>query len=132
MPDNNTATVETETIVEILGFDNVAMAKVVGEWVANVHASMIADDFAPNDLVDIRERVMELTRFGTEVSKQTRELRETFDKFVKLMYELDVLTPDVVAPIHIPTERKGAGRKPMTAEERIAAFQKRVASGEKD
>lgn len=118
----------TETIVEVLGFDDVAMAKVIGTWVANVQARLVADDFKPTDLVEIREDVMSLTRFGAAISKELRDLRETFDKFVGLMYELDVLTPEVCAKIHVPTERNGAGRKPMTPEERIKAFQKRALS----
>lgn len=114
-------------LVEMVGFDTRTMVEVFASAVAKVDAELLGEDFDPANLPEIRAEVVELYRFGVNVNKIGRELQERFDKFAKLMYELEIHSPDSLPLVYTPTKREGAGRKPMSAAERIKALQKREA-----
>lgn len=120
----------TEKLVEMLGFDTRAMVEVFASAVHEVDQKLLGEDFDPDNLPEIRDEVVELYKFGVNVNKIARELQERFDKFAKLMYELEIHSPDSLPLVYTPTKREGAGRKPMTPAERIKALQERVTKGD--
>lgn len=120
----------TEKLVEMVGFDTRQMVEVFAAAVAKVDAKLLGEDFDPANLPEIRNEVVELFKYGAEVGKLGRELRERFDKFAKLMYELEIYSPEDLPLAYTPTKREGAGRKPMSAADRIKALQKREAEGD--
>lgn len=127
MANKTEAQTQTETLVEIAEFDTREMVLVFAANVAKAIDSLTDPEIQknPHKLGDLRDNIAELYKFGIEVNKMGRELQSKYDDMVTLMYELDIDGFNV-QKLYTPKPRNSAGRRKMTAQERIAAAQKRV------
>lgn len=114
----------------IEGFDPAEMCALMGAYLAELKDSVLNPDNEVSDFERIGNEIYDAFKVLTETHKIVREVRDAFNAMVKTAHECDLFSKDQVDVILTRESNTGAGRKPMTAAEKMAAARKRLA--EKD
>lgn len=129
---DTTSTQNLNDLAEMFEYDFYFIGNIVKAYADNITNTIKSDEFQPDaeSLTELRDQVWEVTKFVAEIGEIGLNLRNDFDKFLKVMYEIDVVTKDEVSLVHVAKPRGTAGRRPMTKDERIAAAKKRFAASQ--